>query len=113
VLRWTGDREAYFWATHAGAELDLLVLRNGKRIGFEFKHSDAPTLTKSMHIALNDLKLQRLFVLYPGDQSYQLHQKVEVVSVQSLPAAQVQTDSTLKSLKEFAPARRFLSKCEP
>ena len=86
VLRWTGDREAYFWATHAGAELDLLVLRNGKRIGFEFKHSDAPTLTKSMHIALNDLKLQRLFVLYPGNQSYQLHQKVEVVSVQSLPA---------------------------
>jgi len=86
VLRWTGDREAYFWATHAGAELDLLVLRNGKRVGFEFKHSDAPTLTKSMHIALNDLKLQRLFVLYPGDQSYQLHQKVEVVSVQSLPA---------------------------
>src|SRR6266516_3837327 len=86
VLRWTGDREAYFWATHAGAELDLLVLRDGKRIGFEFKHSDAPTLTKSMHIALNDLKLQRLFVLYPGHQSYQLHQKVEVVSVQSLPA---------------------------
>jgi len=86
VLRWTGDREAYFWATHAGAELDLLVLRNGKRVGFEFKHSDAPTLTKSMHIALNDLKLQRLFVLYPGHQSYQLHQKVEVVSVESLPA---------------------------
>ena len=44
--------EAYFWATHAGAELDLLVLRNGKRVGIEFKHSDAPTLTKSMHIAL-------------------------------------------------------------
>jgi len=86
VLRWTGDREAYFWATHAGAELDLLVLRNGKRIGFEFKHSDAPTLTKSMHITLNDLKLQRLFVLYPGVESYPLHQKVEVVSVQSLPA---------------------------
>ena len=86
VLRWTGDRDAYFWATHAGAELDLLVLRNGKRVGFEFKHSDAPTLTKSMHIALNDLKLQRLFVLYPGHESYQLHQKVEVVSVQSLPA---------------------------
>ena len=86
VLRWTGDREAYFWATHAGAELDLLVLRNGKRVGFEFKHSDAPALTKSMHTALNDLKLQRLFVLYPGHESYQLHQKVEVVSVQSLPA---------------------------
>jgi len=53
------------------------VLRNGSGSGLSSNTSDAPTLTKSMHIALNDLKLQRLFVLYPGHQSYQLHQKVE------------------------------------
>jgi hypothetical protein len=81
VLRHTGDRDAYFWATHAGAELDLLVTLQGKRYGFEFKYRDAPTLTKSMHIALQDLKLKHLFVVYPGKVSYVLDRQVDVVSI--------------------------------
>ncbi len=85
VLRHTGDRDAYFWATYAGAELDLLVTLRGKRYGFEFKYGDAPTLTKSMHIALQDLKLEHLFVAYPGKTSYALDRRVDVISVQLLP----------------------------
>jgi predicted AAA+ superfamily ATPase len=71
--------EAYFWATHNGAELDLLLFKNGRRIGVECKRADAPGLTPSMRIALTDLKLDRLYVLYPGEQSYSLAKNVEVV----------------------------------
>lgn len=79
VLRATGSREAYFWATHAGTEIDLLLHWQGKRWGFEFKYSDAPTMTKSMHVALADLKLERIFVIYPGRDSYPLHEQVEAL----------------------------------
>jgi len=71
--------EAYFWATHGGAELDLLLFKNGRRIGIECKRADAPTLTPSMRIALADLKLDHLYVLYPGERSYSLARNVEVV----------------------------------
>ncbi len=81
VLRLTGDNDAWFWATHSGAELDLMVQWKGKRIGFEFKYGDAARLTKSMHIALHDLKLKKLFVVYPGKESYPLHDKIEAVSI--------------------------------
>ena len=90
VLRWTGDREAYFWATHAGAEVDLLVLRNGKRVGFEFKHSDAPTLTKSMHIALQDLGLEHLWVIYPGTLRYALTDRITALPLRDLPNLELQ-----------------------
>lgn len=79
-------REAYFWGTHQGAELDLMVTRGGKRYGFEVKLSDAPTATKSMHIALKDLGLARLFVVYPGGESYRLDRRIEVVSILDLSA---------------------------
>ena len=81
VLRLVGDRDAYFWATQAGAELDLFFLRNGRRYGVEFKYTDAPTLTKSMHVALADLRLEHLWVVYPGRQSYPLHDRVEAISI--------------------------------
>lgn len=58
--------EAFFWRTDNKAELDLFTLLNGKRYGFEFKFSDAPNVTKSMHAALQDLKLEHLYVIYPG-----------------------------------------------
>ena len=79
LLALLGSEQAYFWRTQRGAELDLLLFRNGKRLGFEFKCSDAPTLTKSMHIALADLGLHRLFVVYPGKERYRLHEKIEVL----------------------------------
>jgi predicted AAA+ superfamily ATPase len=84
VLSWRIERQAYFWATHAGAELDLLVLRGGRRFGFEFKFADAPRMTRSMHVALEDLQLDRIFVVHPGERSYPLHERVEGVSLVDL-----------------------------
>ena len=79
--------EAYFWATHGGAELDLLMFKNGKRIGVECKRADAPTLTPSMRIAMADLKLDHLHVLYPGDRSYSLAKNVDVAPLASFVKA--------------------------
>lgn len=70
ILDLTGDREAYFWATHGGAELDLLVLHRGQRLGFEFKYSERPKVTKSMRIASDDLGLDHLHVVHPGKHSF-------------------------------------------
>jgi predicted AAA+ superfamily ATPase len=76
--------EAYFWATHQGAELDLLLFKDGKRVGVEVKRQDAPTLSASMRIALHDLKLDRLVVLHPGSTAYPLAKNVEAVPVSAL-----------------------------
>jgi hypothetical protein len=78
------QRDVYFWATHGGAELDLLVPRGGKRYGFEFKFADAPATTKSMRAALSDLKLERLFVVFPGDRPYPLDEKIDAVPLVQL-----------------------------
>ena len=75
---------AYFWATHTGAELDLLLLKGGRRYGVEVKFQDAPRLTPSMRIALSDLRLERLTVLYPGNVSYPLERRVDVVPLAHL-----------------------------
>jgi predicted AAA+ superfamily ATPase len=71
--------DCYFWGSHNNAELDLLILKNGKRLGFEFKLSDNPKLTPSMQIALQDLKLDCLTVIYPGQRSYYLKDNISVV----------------------------------
>ncbi|HEX4044602.1 MAG TPA: ATP-binding protein [Gammaproteobacteria bacterium] len=71
----------YFWATHAQAELDLLVFHQGKRLGFEFKYSDAPKLTKSMHIACEDLHLDELFIITPTAKTYHLADNIKVMSL--------------------------------
>ena len=92
VLSITGDRDAYFWATHGGAELDLMVNWRGRKCGFEFKYGDAPSMTKSMHTALHDLKLERLFVVHPGKDSYVMNQQTEAVAITSLRARLAQVD---------------------
>jgi predicted AAA+ superfamily ATPase len=84
VLHVAQPEEAYFWATHQGAELDLLMFKHGRRVGVEFKRADAPRLTPSMRIALEDLALDALLVVYPGDRTYRLAERVHVV-----PAASV------------------------
>ena len=66
VLRSVRPPEAYYWATHTGAELDLLFMHRGRRYGVEFKLNEAPTATRSMHTAIDDLKLTHLWVVYPG-----------------------------------------------
>lgn len=77
TLRAVEPEEAYFWATHQGAELDLIMVAKGRLYGVEFKRVDAPRLTPSMRIALNDLGLERLVVLYPGSQRFSLADRVE------------------------------------
>lgn len=76
--------EAYFWATHQGAELDLLLIKDGRRLGVEIKRMDAPVLTPSMRIALDDLKLEQLVVLYPGKTHYALAERVKVAPLSVL-----------------------------
>ena len=79
IVRRAGERNCYFWATQSGAELDLLVMAGGQRYGVEVKYSDAPGMTKSMRVALEDLGLKRLLVVYPGSQSYALNEKTMVI----------------------------------
>ena len=85
VLSCSALREAYFWATHAGAELDLMVSVGGRRYGFEFKYSDAPGTTKSMRTGLRDLGLEHLWVVYPGDESYALDEQITVLPIRDVP----------------------------
>ncbi|MDO8545183.1 MAG: ATP-binding protein [Opitutaceae bacterium] len=87
VLKALQPEEAYYWATHNGAEIDLVLFKRGRRIGVECKRSDAPTLTPSMRIALADLKLDRLMVVYPGERRYRLAPRVDVVPLAELVGA--------------------------
>jgi predicted AAA+ superfamily ATPase len=91
VLNQLQPDQAYFWATHQGAELDLLLFKNGRRLGIEVKRADAPTLTPSMRSALADLKLEQLIVLYPGSQAYELEPRVRVLPIDALAGATVET----------------------
>jgi predicted AAA+ superfamily ATPase len=78
------DNEVFFYASHSGTELDLYWEGNGKKWGAEFKFVDAPKLTKSMHQALVDLSLDHLWVVYPGEKSYPLSEKITVLPLQEL-----------------------------
>lgn len=78
IIRQVGasTEECYFWGTQSKAELDLLIVKNGKRIGYEFKYSDAPKMTPSMRIACEDLKLDHLYAVYPGTMTFPLSEKI-------------------------------------
>ncbi len=76
--------ECYYWATQAGAKLDLFIMKGGKRLGFEFKYTDSPRTTKSMHSALNDLKLDHLIIVYPGDQIFPLSEKISLYGLETI-----------------------------
>ncbi len=86
VLRIARPDEAFFWSTHAGAELDLLLFKDGRRIGVEIKRSDAPRMTPSISIAMHDLRLDALYVVYPGARRYALAAGVEAVPLAALLA---------------------------
>ena len=83
--------DAYFWATHAGAEIDLIIRRGGRLYGFEFKVSEKPTATLSMNIALRDLGLEKIHVIYPGDLSFPLGDKIEAIGYNQIPALRLPT----------------------
>ena len=76
--------QAFFWATHTGAELDLFLSYRGRRCGAEFKFSEAPKITKSMRIALDALKLDYMWIIYPGQDSYPVDDKISVRSVSDI-----------------------------
>lgn len=83
ILATTGDRDAYYWRTQAGAELDLFLPRGGRRIGIEVKYADAPTLTRSMAVACEDLALDRLIVVSPSQARYRLSPTAEVMPIEA------------------------------
>jgi uncharacterized protein len=84
VIQATSPDEIYFWGTHSGAELDLLLLKDGKTIGVECKRMDAPRLTPSMRAAVIDLDLSKLLVIYPGPHPYRITEKIQAIPFTSL-----------------------------
>ena len=76
--------EAYFWGTHQGAEIDLILRRGDRLFGIECKRADAPRLTPSIRIALQDLDLEKVAVIYPGSKRYRLAPRVEAVPIETL-----------------------------
>ncbi len=80
--------EAYFWATHQGAEIDLIVRRGDRLLGVECKRADAPRLTPSIRIALEDLGLEGIAVIYPGNKRFPLSDNVEAIPLEELGQGQ-------------------------
>lgn len=84
VLATEPHDEAWFWATHQGAEIDLLLRRGDRLLGVECKRADAPRVTPSMRTALEDLGLQQLAVIYPGTKRFPLADRIEAVPLSIL-----------------------------
>jgi len=82
-------RQTYFWSTYSGAELDLFFLHKGRRYGMEFKYSEAPVVTKSMHSALETLKLDHLWIVYPGNAIYPAHKKITALPLKDIGSLKI------------------------
>ena len=102
-----GAHRVWFWATHGGAELDLVVAQGGRRYGFECTIADAPGTTRSMRAAMKDLDLERLWIVYPGTASYALDDRISVLPVADIP----QLAEVLARNERHHPAASF--DCEP
>lgn len=85
IFKVVSPSDAYFWATYAGAELDLMVFHRGQRFGFEMKFSEAPKSTRSMHVAIEDLELKHLWVVHPGQKTYPMHENITALSISDIP----------------------------
>ncbi len=77
------ENDCYFWATQAGAELDLLIVDGNKRLGFEFKYTDTPKITKSMRVALADLQLNSLSIISPGKHNVNLGENIKAIGLEA------------------------------
>ncbi len=86
IRRLGAERDAYHYRTHAGAELDLLVVHGSRRFGFEAKHGDTPKITKSMRVALADLRLDHLWIVHPGERSFDLDERISTLALRDLDA---------------------------
>lgn len=95
VLRLNHSHEAYFWATQSGAELDLLLFKDGKRIGYEFKYAEKPSVSRSMRIALQDLRLDELRIVCPGDVEASLDEKICALGISRLEQIETRPEQTL------------------
>jgi predicted AAA+ superfamily ATPase len=84
VLQAVRPSQAYFWSTYSGAELDLLFVHQGRRYGIEIKLSEAPNFTRSMRQALDDLDLEHLWIVYPGQHNYRVAEKVTAFPLQAI-----------------------------
>jgi hypothetical protein len=76
--------KSYFWATHSGAEVDLVIVSGNKKIGFEIKYTDNPRITRSMRIAINDLNLEHLYLIIPGKEFFKMDEKITCLGIASL-----------------------------
>lgn len=84
VIKAAEPQEAYYWATHGGAEVDLILVKNGRMLGIECKRMDAPRLTPSMQAALEDVKLEQIAVVYPGTRRYSLGERISAVPLEAV-----------------------------
>jgi predicted AAA+ superfamily ATPase len=84
ILATCGAEDTDYWATHNGAELDLVLFRRGKAWGVEFKVGDGPTMTKSLQIALGDLKLERAWIVHAGTKTYPVNERVDAIPLHKL-----------------------------
>ncbi len=96
LLRVASERDIHFYSTYSGAELDFVVRSGRGPVGFEAKRSEAPTLTKSMRVVLDDLRLKHLFVVYPGPARFPLHKNVTAIPMAALSAG---VEGLLRSLR--------------
>jgi len=92
VIRLLDLPEAYFWATHSGAEVDLLFFHRGKAFGIEVKFSEAPTITRSMRSVVDELELSHLWVICPGEYAYSVAEQITIWPLQHLPTLRQQFD---------------------
>lgn len=93
ALHFLQPNAAYFWATHAGAELDLVFQLKGRRFGMEIKFTEAPSLTPSMRIASSELSLDHLWIIYPGNETYPVTKDITVLPLTHLVTIQAQIKS--------------------
>lgn len=84
VLSVVQPDDAWFWATHQGAEIDLLLRKHGRMVGVECKRTDTPRMTPSIRTALSDLNLDKVIVVYPGDKRFSLSDQVEAIPLKYL-----------------------------
>ncbi len=80
----TYGTDIYFWATHGGTELDAMIMKGGRRIGVEIKYTDAPKVTKSIRMATKDLKLDHVYIVYPGEKTFPVDRQIHALSIQDL-----------------------------
>jgi predicted AAA+ superfamily ATPase len=99
VLSAVQPDDAWFWATHQGAEIDLLLRKHGQMVGVECKRTDTPRMTPSIRTALSDLNLDRVIVVYPGDKRFSLSDQVE-----AMPLKYLASDEQLSELAGYSHA---------